>query len=67
MRAVTMQDAKLTVAMIPDPVPGPGEILVDVLACGICGTDLHCAAHAPELNAAARIHLRPVELRGHAA
>jgi threonine dehydrogenase-like Zn-dependent dehydrogenase len=52
MRAVTMQDGKLTVAMIPDPVPGPGEVLVDVLACGICGTDLHCAAHAPELNAA---------------
>jgi threonine dehydrogenase-like Zn-dependent dehydrogenase len=47
MRAVTMQDAKLTVAMIPDPVPGPGEVLFDVLACGICGTDLHCAAHAP--------------------
>jgi threonine dehydrogenase-like Zn-dependent dehydrogenase len=54
MRAVTMQDAKLTVAMIPDPVPGPGEVLVDVLACGICGTDLHCAAHAPELNAATK-------------
>ena len=49
-----MQDAKLTVAMIPDPVPGPGEVLVDVLACGICGTDLHCAADAPELNAATK-------------
>jgi threonine dehydrogenase-like Zn-dependent dehydrogenase len=54
MRAVTMQDAKLTVAMISDPVPGPGEVLVDVLACGICGTDLHCAAHGPELNAATK-------------
>ena len=54
MRAVTMQDAKLTVAMIADPVPGPGEVLVDVLACGICGTDLHCAAHGPELNAATK-------------
>lgn len=47
MRAVTMQDAKLTVAMIADPVPGPGEVLVDVLACGIRGTDLHCAPTAP--------------------
>jgi threonine dehydrogenase-like Zn-dependent dehydrogenase len=49
-----MQDAKLTVAMVPDPAPGQGEVLVDVLACGICGTDLHCAAHGPELNAATK-------------
>jgi threonine dehydrogenase-like Zn-dependent dehydrogenase len=54
MRAVTMQDAKLTVAMIPEPVPGLGEVLVDVLACGICGSDLHCAAHGPEFNAATK-------------
>lgn len=26
---------------LPDPVPGPGEILVDVSACGVCRTDLH--------------------------
>lgn len=25
----------------PDPVPGPGEILVRVSACGVCRTDLH--------------------------
>ena len=25
----------------PLPVPGPGEILVRVLACGVCRTDLH--------------------------
>ena len=23
------------------PVPGPGEVLVRVLACGVCRTDLH--------------------------
>lgn len=23
------------------PTPGPGEVLVDVAACGICGSDLH--------------------------
>ncbi|MGH3633908.1 zinc-binding dehydrogenase [Mycobacterium sp.] len=54
MRAVLMQDSKLAVADVPEPVPGPGEVLVDVLACGICGTDLHCAAHGPEFNAATR-------------
>ena len=25
----------------PDPVPGPGEVLVRVAACGVCRTDLH--------------------------
>ena len=25
------------------PVPGPGEILVKVMACGVCHTDLHAA------------------------
>jgi threonine dehydrogenase-like Zn-dependent dehydrogenase len=54
MRAVTMQDAKLTIVTIPDPIPGPGEVLVDVLTCGICGTDLHLAAHAAAFNAATK-------------
>ena len=52
MRAVVMQDSELRVADVPDPVPGPGEVLVEVLACGICGSDLHCASHGPEFNAA---------------
>ena len=25
----------------PDPLPGPGEVVVKVLACGVCRTDLH--------------------------
>ncbi len=25
----------------PDPVPGPGEVVVAVSACGVCRTDLH--------------------------
>ncbi|MEE3849365.1 zinc-binding dehydrogenase [Gordonia sp. LSe1-13] len=52
MRALTMQDSRLTVAEIAEPTPGPGEVLVEVLACGICGSDLHCAAHGPEFNKA---------------
>ncbi|MGH4022960.1 MAG: zinc-binding alcohol dehydrogenase family protein [Pseudonocardiaceae bacterium] len=27
----------------PLPVPGPGELLVRILACGVCRTDLHVA------------------------
>jgi threonine dehydrogenase-like Zn-dependent dehydrogenase len=31
----------IRVEEMPDPVPGPGEVLVDVGAAGICGSDLH--------------------------
>src|SRR4029453_15467430 len=27
-------------AELPEPVPGPGEVLVEVVAAGICGSDL---------------------------
>ena len=30
----------LQLADLPDPVPGPGEILVRVAACGVCHTEL---------------------------
>ena len=33
----------LTVDDIPIPDPGPGELLVKVMACGVCHTDLHAA------------------------
>ena len=33
----------LAIDEIPVPVPGPGEILVKVMACGFCHTDLHAA------------------------
>ena len=41
MRAVVCQRHELTVADMPDPVPGPGQLLIDVRHCGICGSDLH--------------------------
>jgi propanol-preferring alcohol dehydrogenase len=28
-------------AELPDPEPGPGQLLVEVVACGVCRTDLH--------------------------
>jgi (R,R)-butanediol dehydrogenase/meso-butanediol dehydrogenase/diacetyl reductase len=31
----------LAVEEVADPVPGPGEVLIKVSRCGICGTDLH--------------------------
>ena len=33
----------LLIEEIADPVPGPGDLVVRVMACGICGSDLHLA------------------------
>ena len=47
MQAALLEDfGKLTVAAVPVPEPGPGEVLVRVRACGICGTDLKIVAGA---------------------
>jgi len=31
----------LVVEEVPDPTPGPNDLVLKVRACGICGTDLH--------------------------
>ncbi len=49
MRAAVMRDKKIVVDDIAVPVPGPGEVLVKTLACGICGSDLHALKHAERL------------------
>src|SRR5438046_5453477 len=54
MRAAVMQNARLLVDTLPEPVPGPGEVLVRTLACGICGSDLHALQPAPRMVEAAR-------------
>ncbi|WP_126978194.1 alcohol dehydrogenase AdhP [Frigidibacter oleivorans] len=33
----------LSIEKVPVPQPGPGEVLVRVMACGVCHTDLHAA------------------------
>lgn len=33
--------APLEIETLPDPSPGPGEVVVEVCRCGICGSDLH--------------------------
>jgi len=41
MRAVVCQQAALAVDDRPDPHPGKGQVRLEVLRCGICGSDLH--------------------------
>jgi threonine dehydrogenase-like Zn-dependent dehydrogenase len=49
MRAVTCTDGKLEVVDLPTPTPGRGQLLINVLRCGICGSDLHARHHCDEL------------------
>ena len=46
MRAVVCQNAELDVVELADPVPGEGQVLLEVTGCGICGSDLHARRHA---------------------
>jgi threonine dehydrogenase-like Zn-dependent dehydrogenase len=41
MRAVTfLGNRKLELTEFPDPAPGPGEVVLDIKASGMCGSDL---------------------------
>ena len=48
MRAAVIRDWQLRVEDMPVPVPGPGQVLTRVRACGICGSDLHLLLHGEE-------------------
>jgi threonine dehydrogenase-like Zn-dependent dehydrogenase len=49
MKSVTCTNAKLEVVDQPTPTPAKGQLLVEVLRCGICGSDLHARHHCDEL------------------
>ena len=43
MKAMVLDSPRhpLRLAEVPDPVPGPGQLLLRVRACAVCRTDLH--------------------------
>ncbi len=47
MKAVVCENTKLEVGDVPDPTPGPGQLLIKVQRAGICGSDLH-ARHSSD-------------------
>jgi threonine dehydrogenase-like Zn-dependent dehydrogenase len=50
MRASVLRDGRMVYRDdLADPVPGPGQVLVAVRSCGICGSDLHFASHGAEV------------------
>ena len=55
MRAAIARRGHLVVEDVPEPVPESGDALVEVKACGICGSDLHTLHHADSLLAVAEL------------
>lgn len=49
MKAVVCHQGELAVADVPAPEPGHGQVLLEVVRCGICGSDLHARVHSDEL------------------
>jgi len=49
VRAAVLRGGDIVVADVPAPVPAAGQVLVKTLCCGICGSDLHYAKHAPHM------------------
>src|SRR4051794_26684804 len=41
MKAVVCTQGELEVQDRPEPAPGRGQVRIEVLRCGICGSDLH--------------------------
>lgn len=45
MRAVVIESPnQLNITTLPDPTPGPSDVIVRVTAVGLCGTDVHMLA-----------------------
>ena len=49
MKAVSCENARLRIEDLPAPAPGKGQVLIEVVRCGICGSDLHARHHCDEL------------------
>jgi threonine dehydrogenase-like Zn-dependent dehydrogenase len=50
MRAAILRDGRLRVGEAPDPVPGPGQLLVRTLSTAICASDVHFMHHPETID-----------------
>jgi len=48
MKAVICQNGALRVGELPEPIPSRGQAVLNVLRCGICGSDLHARHHCDD-------------------
>jgi threonine dehydrogenase-like Zn-dependent dehydrogenase len=49
VKAVGCKQGSLELIDLPTPVPSRGQVLIDVLCCGICGSDLHARHHCDDM------------------
>lgn len=49
MKSIILRDSRVLLEDAPIPQPGPGQVLVKSLACGICGSDLHLLRHSRDI------------------
>ena len=50
MRAAVLRGGRMVVRDdVPEPTPAAGQVLVQVKACGVCGSDLHFAKHGARM------------------
>ncbi len=54
MRAAILRNKAMIVDEIPDLSPAAGQVLVQPIACGICGSDLHTVEHGHDLVATSK-------------
>ena len=54
MRAAVMRKKQLHVEEMAEPKAGPGQVLAEVIACGICGSDLHALQFTDQMVEAAK-------------
>ena len=40
MQAIWLEDRSVSLRTVPEPVPGPGEAVIEVRLAGVCATDL---------------------------
>ena len=45
--AVTTESRDFEIVDMPDPTPGPDELVIRVAACGVCGSDIKAQPYAP--------------------
>lgn len=50
MRSAVLRGGRMVVRDdVDEPTAGPGQVLVEVAACGICGSDLHFVHHGADM------------------
>lgn len=58
MKAMVLRGTALTVEEVAVPTAGEGQVLARVLACGICGSDLHAAKFMDQMIETAKTSRR---------